>query len=160
MSNKMPLQQIQDRQAIVDLNIGYAWVIDHGPRAGLREIFTEDVAFTIRELGVDPDGGSTYRDNVINGVDDVIAKIDGSLGRLSISQHLVSNQQVEIDGNNARCRCYLHAQHTLHGTEGGDNFIMAGRYLDQLTRTDAGWRISQRELIIDWTEGNPKVLRR
>ena len=161
MSTEASLRQIQDRQAIVDQTIAYAWIIDHGPRESLREIFTADVRFSIRELEVDPvDDGDTYRESVINGVDDVIAKIDGSLGRLSISQHLVSNRKVDLDGDNAKCGCYLQAQRTLRGTQGGDNFIMAGRYLDQLTRTDLGWRISRRELIIDWTEGNPKVLGR
>ena len=61
------------------------------------------------------------------------------------------------DGDTATCRCYLHAQHTLHGTPGGDNFIIAGRYVDDLVRTADGWRITHRVLHFDWNEGNPKV---
>ena len=141
------VKQITDRQEIVDLTIGYTWIIDHSPREQLREIFTDDAVFIIdvRRL---------------NGIDEIINKVDGTLGRLSSSQHLISNHQVQINGNNAICSCYLQAQHTLHGTEGGDNYILAGHYLDELVRTDTGWRISQRELVTTWIEGNQKVVGR
>ena len=141
------IKQMIDRQEIVDLTIRYTWIIDHGPREQLREIFTDDAVFflDVRRM---------------NGVNEIIDKVDGTLGPLSSSQHLISNHQVQIDGNNATCSCYLQAQHTLHGTEGGDNYILAGHYLDELIRTDTGWRISQRELVIDWIEGNQKVVGR
>jgi len=60
----------------------------------------------------------------------------------------------------ATSRCYFVAQHTVAGTEGGPNFIVAGRYEDALLRTAAGWRIRRRELSVTWTDGNPKVLYR
>jgi 3-phenylpropionate/cinnamic acid dioxygenase small subunit len=153
MSTETSLQEIQDRQAIVDLTIAYTWIIDHGQRDRLTEIFTNDAVFTMRDIR----GEGSERS--FDGIDQIIAKIESSLGRVSISQHLISNQQVEIDRNNATCGCYLQAQHTLRGTEGGDNYMMAGRYLDDVVRTDAGWRIARRLLIIDWLDGNPEVLR-
>lgn len=140
------IEEMLDRQAIVDLTISYGWVLDHGPREDLREVFTDDAVAIY--------GGVRFE-----GVDSIIAKVEESLGRLTISQHLVSNQQVAIHGDTARCRCYLQAQHTLRGTEGGDNYVMAGRYEDDLVRTPEGWRISKRELTIDWTEGNRRVTR-
>lgn len=42
---------------------------------------------------------------------------------------------------------------------GGPNFIVAGRYEDQLVRKAAGWKIARRELVIMWTDGNPAVAR-
>jgi len=36
---------------------------------------------------------------------------------------------------------------------GGDNFIIAGRYEDELLRTPDGWRISFRRLVVMWTQG-------
>ena len=138
------LQHIQDRQEIVDLTIAYGWLLDHGPREGLREVFTEDAV-------------AIYVGEPHNGVGEIIAKVESALGRLSISQHLVANQQVEIEGDTAICRCYVQAQHTLRGAEGGENFIMAGHYVDDVVRTADGWRIARRVLTIDWTEGNPSV---
>jgi len=48
----------------------------------------------------------------------------------------------------------------LNGTEGGDNYIMAGRYIDKLIRVGDEWRITERQLMLDWTEGNNQVLAR
>lgn len=138
------LQDLLDTKAIVDLTIAYGWLLDHGPRADLDQVFT-------------PDAVAIYGGDEFNGLPAIIAKVEDALGRLDISQHIVSNQQVAIDGDAATCRCYLHAQHTKRGTEGGDNFIIAGRYLDELVRTDDGWRITHRVLEMDWMEGNPKV---
>lgn len=141
------LQDLLDHREIVDLTIAYGWILDHGPRTDLHRVFT-------------PDAVAVYGGQEFRGLDEIVAKTEDALGRLSISQHLVANQQVEIDGDTARCRCYLQAQHTLRHTEGGDNFIMAGRYEDELTRTADGWRIHHRVLTIDWTEGNPGVVAR
>ena len=139
------IDQLVEKQKIIDLTIAYTWIIDHGPRDNLKEIFTEDAVFIIdvRHL---------------NGIDEIMGKIERTLGGLSASQHIISNHQVIVDGKNATCRCYLHAQHTLHGTEGGDNYIMAGRYIDKLSQVDDEWRITERRLILDWVEGNPNVL--
>lgn len=138
------LRRLLDTQAIVDLTIAYGWLLDHGPRQDLDQVFTQDAV-------------AIYGGDRFDGLAAIIDKVESALGKLTISQHIVSNQQVEIDGDTARCRCYLHAQHTLRGTPGGDNFIIAGRYLDELVRTDDGWRITHRVLEMDWTEGNPKV---
>ena len=139
------IHQLEEKQKIVDLTIAYTWIIDHGPRERLREIFTEDAVFIIDTRH-------------LNGIDEIRGKIERTLGGLSASQHIVSNHQVSIDGDIATSRCYLHAQHTLNGTEGGDNYVMAGRYIDKLIRSGDEWRINKRQLILDWTEGNPKVL--
>ena len=144
MSEK-PIDQLEEKQKIVDLTIAYTWIIDHGPRERLREIFTENAVFIIDTRH-------------LNGIDEIRGKIERTLGGLSASQHIVSNHQVSIDGNTATSRCYLHAQHTLNGTEGGDNYVMAGRYIDKLIQVGDEWRIIERKLILDWTEGNPKVL--
>jgi hypothetical protein len=139
--------QLVEKQKIIDLTIAYTWIIDHGPREKLKEIFTEDAVFIIDTRH-------------LNGIDEIRGKIERTLGDLSASQHIVSNHQVSIDGDKATSRCYLHAQHTLHGIEGGDNYVMAGRYIDKLIRFDSKWCITERQLMLDWTEGNPLVLSR
>ena len=143
----MQSDQLVDKQKIIDLTIAYTWIIDRGPREKLREIFTDNAVFIIDVKNY-------------SGVDAIINKIERTLGGLSASQHLISNHQVLIDGDNATCSCYIHAQHTLRGIEDGDNYIMAGRYIDKLIRVDTNWRITERQLILDWAEGNPKVLAR
>ena len=141
------VNQLEEKQRIIDLTIAYTWIIDHGPREKLQEVFTEDAVFIIDTRH-------------LNGIDEIRGKIERTLGGLSASHHIVSNHQVSIDENTATSRCYLHAQHTLSGTEGGDNYVMAGRYIDKLIRVDNKWRITERQLMLDWTEGNNQVLAR
>jgi hypothetical protein len=81
-----------------------------------------------------------------------------SLEPLDSSQHMISNHQVDIEGDVAHTRCYLHAQHTKAGTPGGDNLTLGGFYTDEIVRTPDGWRIRKRALRILWQEGNPKVM--
>ena len=145
--SEQQIDRLEEKQKIVDLTIAYTWIIDQGPRERLREIFTKDAVFIIDTRH-------------LNGLDEIRGKIDRTLGGLSASQHIVSNHQVSIDGDTATSRCYLHAQHTRNGTEGGENYVMAGRYIDKLVRVDSQWRITERQLMIDWTEGNNEVLAR
>ena len=70
----------------------------------------------------------------------------------------VTNHQIVIEDDRATCRCYVHAQHVRRGVEGGDNFVIGGRYEDTMARTPKGWRISHRRLVVMWREGNAEVV--
>ena len=134
-----------DRRAVIDLTIAYTWAIDTHNWDALRSIFVPDAtAFLVDERV---------------GIDSIIERISAALGPLDDSQHLIGNHQVRIDGDSATCRCYLQAQHVRRAAEGGPNFIVAGRYEDEMVRTTQGWRISRRVLVVTWTDGNPFVVR-
>lgn len=81
----------------------------------------------------------------------------GALEPLTRSQHLIGNVFPTVDGDAATSECYLQAQHVQAGTPGGDTFIVAGRYSDELVRTEGGWRIARRRLETWWTSGNAGV---
>jgi hypothetical protein len=149
MSSDHALQRLLDRQAIMDLAVAYTWALDRREFENLRQVFT-------------PAGVADYNGRIFAGVDAIITKVAAALTPLDASQHLVGNHQVTIapDGATAAARCYFQAQHVRRGTPGGDNFIIAGRYDDQLVRTADGWRIAHRTLSTDWVEGNPAVVGR
>ena len=67
--------------------------------------------------------------------------------------------RVRIDGDAATHQCYLQAQHVRHAADPSPNYIVGGRYEDDLVRTAAGWRIAHRRLVIQWNDGNPAVIR-
>lgn len=136
----------EDRVAIVDLTIAYCWAIDERNWPALHHIF---VPHATAELG----------NGTENGVDAIVTRISGVLNPLDSSQHLVSNHQVHVEGDRATSRCYLQAQHVRRAAEGGRNYIVAGRYEDDLVRTPTGWRIAHRRLVVMWTDGNPRVVR-
>lgn len=139
------MSECGDRQAIVDLTIAYAWALDMREFELLRNIFLpEATALLVDER---------------TGVDSIIERVRSALEPLDASHHLIGNHQVTVDGDRATCRCYLQAQHVREGTQGGSNYIFAGRYEDELVRTAAGWRIARRTLVRVWSDGNPAVVR-
>jgi hypothetical protein len=81
-----------------------------------------------------------------------------ALGPLDASQHLLGNYEIEIEGDVARSRCYLRAQHVKRGCEGGHLFEVAGYYRDEWVRREDGWRISRRQIVVTWQSGNPRVI--
>jgi len=134
-----------DRAAIIDLLVDYTYAIDGRDWQALRSVFLPDASF---DMGVE----------VVQGVEAIIDRISGILIPLDASQHLVSNHQVRVQDDTATCRTYLHAQHVRKEAPGGRHYVIAGRYEDDLVRTEAGWRISHRRLVVVWREGNPAVL--
>ena len=139
------LVRLLDQQAIIDVTIAYTWALDSRRFEDLREVFMPDATAALL--------------NELSGIDAIIERISSALTPLDDSQHLIGNHQVRIDGDHATCRCYLQAQHIRRGVQGGDNYIIAGRYEDRLVRTPEGWRIAHRTLIPMWSEGNVAVVR-
>ena len=134
-----------DRQSIVDLTIRYTWALDGRQWDDLDEVFLPDATAHLTEDLV--------------GREAIKARIRRALEPLDASQHVIANHQVVVHGDRASCRCYLQAQHVRQAAHGSPNFIVAGRYEDQLVRTAHGWRIAHRALVIMWTDGNPAVAR-
>jgi hypothetical protein len=94
--------------------------------------------------------------------DDYIEWVQGPLGKLAGSQHIIANHLVELDLPNdlawseAYCNSY-------HWTEpGGDprlNFAGGSRYVDRFERRDGVWRIGERWSVREWTRLRPDEFR-
>lgn len=141
------VQQLLDRQEISDLLYRYGSSLDDRDWSRLATCFTPDaVAIYGGELGR-RDGYQAIEQTCRN-----------ALEPLDSSHHLIGNLEIQIEGDTARSRCYLHAQHTKVGMQGGDNLALGGTYRDELVRAGDGWKIRKRELQIVWQEGNPAVL--
>lgn len=147
-SPEVEVAEFLDRQAIVDTAIRYTWALDSNEWDVLDHVFLPDA--TTNFMRAEPEVGLPA----------IKERVSSALGWLDDSQHIVSNHQVVIAGDTATHRCYLHAQHIRHGTEGGPLYVVAGRYEDDMVRTSAGWRIKHRSLIRMWTDGNVAVVKR
>jgi ketosteroid isomerase-like protein len=141
------LSVLADKQAITDVVHRYGYALDGRDYDLLRTCFLPDV---VGYYGGDP----------LRGYEAVEQLCRNTLEPMSVSQHLIGNVFVTVDGDDATSTCYLHAQHVLPDTPGGDQFIFAGRYLDKLVRTPDGWRIAERTLEAMWSSGNAAVLGR
>lgn len=140
-----PARLVLDRAAIIDVTIRYAWALDTRSWDDLDDVFLPDAtAFMTEDLV---------------GREAIKARVRRALEPLDASQHIIADHQVVVAGDRASCRCYLQAQHVREAAGRSPNFIVAGRYEDQLVRTPGGWRIAHRNLVIMWTDGNPSVAR-
>jgi len=141
------LQNLLDERDIVQIATRYCRALDTKNWALLDDVFLVDATADLS--GPEP----------LVGIEAIRGRIRTALGHLDDSQHLVGNHEVAVDGDSATHRCYLQAQHIRKAAVGGPNYIVAGRYEDRLVRTDAGWRIAHRTLIVMWTDGNLAVAR-
>ena len=135
---------MDDILAVVNVTHAYCWALDDHAWDDLDDVFATDAT---AELGGEYVGLAAIKDRVAS-----------VLLRLRASQHMVSTHQVTLDGDAATCRCYLHAQHVreIDGLEA--QFVVGGRYDDELVRAPDGWRITRRVLTVIWTAGDPRVL--
>lgn len=129
-----------DRQAIIDLTVTYCWALDTKDWDRLDDVFVPEATANL--------GGTSHV-----GLDDIRERISTTLERFDDSQHMVSNHQVHVEGDEATCRCYLQAQHVNGGPLDGRSYTVGGRYEDRLVRTADGWRIAHRDLVMMWTDG-------
>ena len=143
LSARLP---VEDERGIIDAAVRYAAAIDRRAWDELDQVFTPDCYV---DYGFVPS---------LTGPDAVKKFVSDTISHLDSTQHMVSNHQVCADGEGAKARCYLHAQHTKRGVEGGANFVVGGIYRDRLVKIDGVWRIAERYLERLWGEGNTKVL--
>jgi ketosteroid isomerase-like protein len=139
--------QLLDERDIVAVAFRYCRALDTKDWPALSDVFLPDATADLSS-GVD-----------LIGIDAIVGRIRTALGHLDLSQHLVGNHEVTIDGDTATHRCYLQAQHVRQAASGGPNYLVGGRYEDRLVRTPNGWRIAHRTLTVMWTDGNLAVVR-
>ena len=146
MSTSPDLQTLLDEREILQVVTRYARALDTKEWALLDDVFVPDAT------------GDLASPTPLVGVDAIRTRIRAALEHLDASQHLVGNHEIQVDGDDATHRCYLQAQHVRQAAAAGPNYIVAGRYEDRFRRTDQGWRIVHRALVVMWTEGNVGVV--
>lgn len=99
------------RDAHIDLFNRYAHALDGRNWPALAALFTEDGVFGFsRSLGF---GAGEEEQATIEGRDNLVAMITGSIECLSATHHLMSNYVVDVDagGNTAEASAYFRAYH-------------------------------------------------
>lgn len=139
------VQRLIDQQAIIDLGLRYVRALDGRDRDAMRACFAPDGVLSMMSLG----------DFV--GVD-AIEQALGIIGALDLTQHVITNQLVVVDGDRATMESYIIATHVKHDHPGGALFTAGGSYFDDLARTAGEWRIARRTAKMLWMTGNSAML--
>ena len=89
------------------------------------------------------------------GVAESTAWLTTMLEPISVSQHFITNQVVEVKGDEATCRAYFFGV-VGNQSEGESSLIwVGGIYEDVLRRTESGWRIAELVDISRWSAPGP-----
>ncbi|MDO9490027.1 MAG: nuclear transport factor 2 family protein [Sphingomonadaceae bacterium] len=138
-----PPDRVRDGADIRRLACRYAQAFDENDGELLASLFTADGA-------IEAPNGRFVGSEALRGAPAIVA------ARYLKTFHAVLNQTVEIDGDRATALTYGIARHLLAAD--GDGFFcreMTLRYADDCLRTGAGWRLTRRRLLLDWTHEYP-----
>jgi 3-phenylpropionate/cinnamic acid dioxygenase small subunit len=123
----MDIREIGDRLEIMDLLARYARGVDTKDWALWREVFTEDAHIDYRSAGG------------IEGDRETVALwLETNLSAFPMTQHYVTNIEIEVDGDTGRVRAMFYNPMRLPGAD--ELSYCGGYYHHRLVRTPAGWR--------------------
>ena len=122
----MDRQALADRIAAEDLLTRYATAVDRRDWQQYRSIFTADAEIDYTSAG-----------GIAGTVDEIVEFLSTSLEMFEMTQHLVSNIDLEVNGESATVTAMFNNPMRLPG---GDTWFTGGWYHHDLVRTPDGWR--------------------
>lgn len=127
--------QLSDHQDIRDVLHAYCRAVDDNRPDDVVALFTPECTYDYGgDLGTFSTRDYAYK-FFRSGTDKIYKR----------SAHYLSNVEIAFTGpDSAESISYVNAWHEFH--EDIDNAWFFGRYIDQLLRTDAGWRIGARRV--------------
>ena len=133
------VQLLWDRERVVELTHRYASGVDRRDWEQVRSCFTDT---------------ATVEGSISGGpVDEYLRTIRTAVERYSATMHLMSNHDVEINGDRANAQTYAVAFHWAMepaGSASEENLVAGVRYLDELVRVDSGWAVERRRVMGEW----------
>jgi hypothetical protein len=130
----LTIQEISDRIRINDLLTRYTVAID------TKDWNLLDTCFT-PEAHVD----YTASGGIKGPYPEVRKWLEKVLAAFPVTMHFISNTTVELKGDTAKSRTYVINPMGLRKPDGGmQMFTVGAYYIDELVRTEAGWRIADR----------------
>lgn len=139
----MDLNELADRQEIVDVITRYTRAIDTRNWADLDQVFTEDAVLDYSAVGGPADALPVAKPWVAEG-----------LAGFLRYQHVIGQVAIEFDGDTARATAYFTNPMVARNPDGSENLVeVGGYYHHELVRTPDGWR--SRKMVDDtvWMRG-------
>lgn len=133
----MAAPSIADWIAINDLFIRYATALDHGEVETIVGCFTADAVVDSPVMG-SFNGQAAIRE---------FAERNAKLFKAGVQmRHVISNVQMDVDGNNAKASAYLLNYLTK---DGKSELLSPGSYDCRLVKSGGTWRFSYRLVKLD-----------
>ncbi len=128
------VSELEAQRDIGALMVRYAESLDYGDNHAWADTFTPDGLFDVHKRG--------ERMFAHTGTEALAAFAAQHTHAPNVyHKHFLSVPAIEVDGDRATAKTYFTM---LHEREAGPIVLVFGRYLDELVRTDAGWKFSTR----------------
>ena len=134
------LQSVRDELDIQRVISDYAWACDNGDWGLLKSIFTDDAQLDY-----------TTTQGPAGGRDEICAWLEQSLSQVEWIHHVVSNFQIDLDGDRAKVRAMFHCSVQIPGAP--DVVVTGGYYDEDFVRTPDGWKIQRLFEDNRWMKG-------
>jgi 3-phenylpropionate/cinnamic acid dioxygenase small subunit len=141
----MTAGRLADRTAITDVLSRYCHAVDHLDWDELASVYHEDAT----------DRHGAYRGSAAGFLEWVKPQFTG---RFAGTMHAISNVEIDFDGDRARVRCQVRADHLIKEEYGGGVFQFWGDYVDVFEQRSGQWRILHRAVIRRFANVVPKAL--
>ncbi len=145
---------MNDIDHIIRRKYEYAYGIDTRDWVLYRSIFTDEIRMDLSSYSGAPAATMS--------ADTWVSNCRRLFDNLDATQHVMTNPIVDLNGpngNEARLRMYMKAEHFLHTHTGNSDFALGGYYDDRLVQTPNGWRICAVTLTVFWNRGNRDIMR-
>ena len=140
----MTPQDVADRIEIDDLITRYATAVDTKDWDLYRTVFTDDAIIDYTSAG-----------GIRGGLGEVVEWLSHALKLFPMTQHLITNRHVVLEGDTATGRSYYYNPLGRPDGKGGMQLLFFGGYYnDRFRRTPEGWRIAERIEETAWVEGS------
>ncbi|MXZ53847.1 MAG: nuclear transport factor 2 family protein [Acidimicrobiaceae bacterium] len=138
----MDLQTLIDRAEITDLLTRYARAVDRKDWDLFRSVFTPDARIDYTQVG-----------GIAGDLDTVVGFLAQVMPMFESMQHLISNLDISIDGDEATVTAMVYNPLKLPDSP---MWATGGWYYHELVRTPGGWR--SRSLVEEagWFDGVPE----
>ncbi|MBI3798761.1 MAG: nuclear transport factor 2 family protein [Deltaproteobacteria bacterium] len=134
----MTLEELaREKEAIAELIARYNYAIDHNDFQGWATCFAPEGIFD----------GMIGRFAAHRELDRFTAEVKKLTAATPHLRHYVTNIQTEVNGSEARSRCFLLMTST--SKESGTKVVIAGEYEDTLVKRDGKWLFTERKVLMD-----------
>lgn len=143
------IEQLSDRQDIIDVQHRYARGIDGRDWALYRSVFADRIRV---------DFTSWYGGDPLDlDADEWVTRVSGRQTGFDSTQHQMSNHLITLSGDEAECTTYIVARHHLRIDGESQIQKIGGYYSNMLHRQQDEWRIRNLTLNVLWTEGDRRL---
>ena len=141
--NPALLQQLAARLSITNLLTRYSRGIDRCDLETLKSVFWEDAT---ADYGSAPENAWSWA-----------AATLAALSKMNRTMHTIGNMLVECEESVGTGETYCTAYHEFNTSDGVQEMIVGGRYLDRFECRNGEWRIARRLYIMDWNRNGPST---